>query len=100
MRVSVYFLATLLPLGSGFLSLPQQQTHRLVTLDVVATHPGSEGESSRRNVLQTGALALSSLLVPGLLPIPADAIELKTIVLTGGNSGESLEMSTKIWGGF
>jgi hypothetical protein len=90
MRASLYFLCAILPLGSSFLSLPKYQTHRLSTIDLTATYDDSDGTPSRRDFLQAGGLALSSLLVSGLLPNPAVAGEPKTIVLTGGNSGESL----------
>ena len=86
-RLLIGFLLVILPFGRCFLSLPQRQNHRLPVTSLGETKVEAEGSSSRRDVLQVGAIALASLLVPGTSP-SAEASEPKTIVLTGGNSGE------------
>lgn len=84
-RRTVFALLVLCFMTSShaFLSTQHFQQERFVTL--VASLPTDEGKDgpTRREAIQFGALALSSLLLPGTLPAPAYSTEPKTIVLTG-----------------
>ena len=63
--------------------LPSQRPRQLENPTSLAAFPTKETNEgqTRREIIHYGALALSSLLVPGTSPAPAT--EPKTIVLTG-----------------
>ena len=85
-------LCSIVSNGNAFISTPQQEClgrHRNQALGALQNE-ANEGPT-RREAIQFGALALSSLLVPGTFPAPAyGASEPQTIVLTGELSNQPL----------
>lgn len=78
----VVTLCSIVSSSNAFMSTQHRQERNPTFAAVLPSDESNEGPT-RREAIQFGALALSSLLVPGTLPAPAYASEPKTIVLTG-----------------